>query len=442
MNGIKKNKTNSQEEVCVSSSDGGEKICVRGGGVTKIETRKQVEKDQDKEKNIFIGTLNLFAAPYRGMKEGYEKKYTQAKKLFVLDLFLLAVIGFLVGLDIYLVASRPDDTFLGRLFGTKKITEPTNQETEITSEVPVSDILVRVKINGQEKIVIIPGEDLEYTVSFKNNSAKSLYDVALKINLEGAPLDFSQLAVSGGTLRDRSVVWTKNQVADFSELSPGDEGELKFKISTVKTAEPALALKFGNILKSWPEISYKKQSHFGASVHWTGEAREDKFSSDLTVRSVARYYTPEGDQLGRGPLPPAVGRETKYWIFWSVENNLSDLSDVSVSAVLPSNVSWAENISVSLGELTYNQARRTVTWKIGEVGRYNGEDWPTLGVAFEIALTPGLSQAGSEAVLLEETKVFGEDKFTGQFIERKFVGPTTNLLYDNLAKDKSKVMAR
>jgi len=431
-----------EEEVCVSSPDGEETICVRGGGITKVEAHEAASEGNERKENIFIGTLNLFAAPYRGFKEGYEKRYAEAKKLFIVDLILLGVIGFLIGLDIYLVASRPGDTFFGRLFGPETKTETTAGEQEVTSEVTVSDVLVQIKINGQEKILVTPGENLEYTVSFKNNGGKSVYDVALKINLEGAPLDFEKLIVDNGAVRDRSIVWTKDQVPQFAELLSGANGELKFKIETAKIADPALALKFGSILKSWPEISYKKQSNFGTSAHWTGKTREDKFNSDLAVRAVARYYTSEGDQLGRGPLPPAVGKETKYWIFWSIENNLNDLSNVSVSALLPPNVFWTENISVSLGEITYNSARRMVTWKIGEVDRYTGEDWPTQGVAFELALTPNLEQQGKEAMLLEQAKVFGDDKFTGQFIERPLSNLTTNLAYDSLAKDKSKVVAK
>jgi len=435
-------KNEKKEEVCVTSPDGKETICVRGGGITKVEAREAAPAENEKKENIFIGTLNLFAAPYRGLKEGYEKRYTEAKKLFIVDLILLGVIGFLIGLDIYLVTSRPGDTFFGRLFGPETKTETTAGEQEITSEVTVSDVLVQIKINGQEKILVTPGENLEYIVSFKNNGEKSVYDVALKINLEGALLDFEKLVVDNGVVRDRAVVWTKDQVPQFAELLPGANGELKFKIETAKIADPALALKFGSILKSWPEISYKKQSNFGTSIHWTGKTREEKFNSDLAVRAVARYYTSEGDQLGRGPLPPAVGKETKYWVFWSLENNLNDLSGVSASALLPLNVSWTENISVSLGDLTYNPARRAVTWKIGEVGRYTGEDWPTQGVAFELALVPNLEQQGKEAMLLEQAKVFGDDKFTGQFIERPLSNLTTNLVYDILAKDKSKVVAK
>lgn len=441
MNKMKKEQEKANE-VCFTSPDGKETVCVPGGGITKVEAREPVEAETKKKENIFIGTINLFAAPVRGLKQGYEKRYSWAKKLFIVDLLLLVIIGLLIGLDIYLATSRPAETFIGRLFGFESTNGTAKNESPVLSETNESQVVIKFLINGQEKILVTPGEDLEYAVSFVNNGSKSVYDLALKINLEGALLNFEKLSLGKGVLRDRAIVWTKDQLPEFSELKPGTEGEAKFKISTAAVADPALAAKFGSTLKSWPEVTYKKESNFGASVHWAGEPREDKFNSDLTARSLARYYTSEGDQLGRGPLPPVVGETTKYWIFWSIENSLNDLADVSVSAVLPPNVSWTENKSVSLGELDYNPARRVVTWKVGELKGYLGEEWPAQGVAFEVALTPNLEQEGGEALLLNQIKIFGDDKFTGNFLERNLPGLTTNLIYDNLAKDKAKVISK
>ncbi len=423
-----------EEMVCVSSSDGKETICSPGGAVKKIEARDlaEVSKVSEKKNNLFIGTLNFFAAPYRGLQESYEKKYSGARKLFILDLVLLGVLGVLLGFNIYLFFSRTADFNFGPF-----------PSGEVGGGVPLpekaSKFLTQIKINDQEELAVSPGEDLEYTIFYQNSGSKSLYDVSLKVNLEGAIFDFNNFNAGEGSSRDTAVVWTKDEVADFSELPPGKSGELKFKIGTVKTALPARVLKFGSLLKSWVETSYKFEKNLGESMRFVGKTREDKVNSDLAVQSLARYYTAEGDQLGRGPLPPIVGRTTKYWIFLSVENNLNDLSGVSVSADLPPNVVWTENVSVAQGELFYNSAGRRVTWKVGEVSRYTGEDWPKQGVAFEVSLVPTAEQVGSEAFLLRQIKIFGSDKFTDEFLEGTSPNLTTNLIYDALAAGKGKV---
>lgn len=424
-----------EEMVCVASSDKKEVVCAPAGEVVKVEAKEVLAETETKRSNVWIGTINFFAAPYQSLKGSYENRYGQARKLFIIDLILLAVVGILLGLNIYLFGSRLiSDNNYSAWF---KPVQNTNGEVFDAS---ASDFLAQIKINGQESLVITPGEDLEYEISYLNRSKKDIYDVALKVDLLGALLDFNRVSLDKGVARGAAVVWTKDQIPEFAKLTSGAKGVLKFKIGTSGVAEPARASQFGGFLKSWTEISYKSGNDFGPSSNFRSAAREDKFSSDLTLAALARYYTAEGDQLGAGSLPPAAGRTTKYWIFWSVANNLNDVTDVSVSAVLPSNVSWSGNKSVSLGELNYNSARRAVTWKVGEVGRYAGEDLPKRGAAFELVLTPTPDQVGTEPALLSQVKIFGEDKFTDQFLEKREDDLTTNLIYDSLAGGKSKVV--
>lgn len=423
-----------EEMVCVSSPDKEEVVCSSDGSVKKIEAHLSKEAEK-KRNNVLIGTLNFFAAPYQALKENYEKKYSAAKKLFILDLILLLLVGVLVGLNFYLFFSRATYDFSFLKF---KSGEMISGNSETFKE--KSSFLTKIKINGQENLIVNPGEDLEYTLSYHNDSEQNIFDVAIRLNLEGAILDFEHLDLGKGVRRGGAIIWTKDQIPEFAELSAGANGELKFKIGTSAVAEPAKVLKFGSILKSWVDFSYKLKSGFGESISVTGEVLENKINSDLAVRALARYFSPEGDQLGRGPLPPKVGEETKYWIFLSAENNLNDISDVSVTAHLPRGVEWTGNISVSLGNLSYDSLRRTITWEIGELTRFTGEEWPRQGVAFEVVLRPSITQISQPAALLDQIKIFGNDKLTKQFIERTSTILTTDLIYDSLAQGKDKVI--
>lgn len=422
-----------EEMVCVESSDKKEMVCAKGGGIVRVEAKEPLVETEKKKANLWIGTINFFAAPYQGLMENYEKKYGRARKLLIVDLILLGVIGLLFGFNIYLFFSRANGTF--SWFNFPDIT----LRRGVSGPIAESLLKTEMKINGEAQVIINPGEDLEYTILYQNGGAGDLYNVAIKINLEGAPIDLDQFSSEEGLLRGGAVVWAKDQILDFAKLPSGAKGELKFKVSTNQVAEPARVLNFGNFLKSWLEISYKLESDFGEVKKFQSVVREDKLNSDLVLGSVARYYTEEGDQLGFGPLPPKVGEQTTYWIFWSISNNLNDLSDVSASAILPANVSWTGKMSVTLGELTYNSARRQINWRAGDVSRYTGEEWPKLGVAFEVALMPITEQLGSEPTLLEQIKIFGEDKFTGKFLEREGISPTTNLIYDSIAGNKGRV---
>jgi hypothetical protein len=439
MKNIKKKKekitaSSPEEMVCVESPDKKEVVCAKGGEVMSVEAKEPLAQTEKNKGNLWIGTVNFFAAPYQGLKENYEKKYGQAKKLFIVDLILLGVIGLLFGFNTYLFLTRTTGGL--SWFNFPDITGGGG----VSGPVAESILKIEMKINGQSSPTIInPGEDLEYVIHYNNSGGKDIYDVAIKVDLEGAPVDLAQFSLEQGTLRGGAVVWTKDQIPDFLKLPPGKSGELKFTVSTSPAVESARALNFGSLLKSHLEISYKPESGFGESLNFKSAVREDKFNSDLVLGSSARYYTAEGDQLGMGPLPPKAGEKTSYWIFWNINNNLNDLENVSVSALLPANVSWTGRMSVTLGELTYNSARHQINWKVGEVGRYIGEDWPKQGVAFELVLTPTAEQVGSEPALLNQVKIFGEDKFTGEFLEREGPTPSTNLAYDSLAEGKGKV---
>jgi len=432
----KKEKLNAlpEEMICVESPDKEEVVCTKGGEVMSVEAKEPPAETGKKGANLWIGTINFFVTPYQGLKGSYEKKYGQAKKLFIVDLILLGIVGLLFGFNVYLFLTRTTGGLSWSNF--PEIVAPGGVSAPATESL----LKTEMEINGEAQAILNPGEDLEYVVSYHNGGSKNLYDVVIKVDLEGAPIDLNQFSLGQGVLRGGAVVWTKEQIPEFAKLLPGKNGELRFKVSTSQTVESARAMNFGSLLKSWLEISYKLENDFGETHNFKSAVREDKFNSDLVLGSSARYYTAEGDQLGLGPLPPRVGEQTKYWVFWSINNNLNDLDNVSVSAILPPNISWTGKMSVALGQLNYNSARHQINWKVGEISHYTGEDWPKLGVAFELALTPTAEQTGSEPALLGQIKVFGEDKFTSEFLEREGAVPTTNLIYDSLVEGKSKVV--
>ena len=69
----------------------------------------------------------------------------------------------------------------------------------------------------------------------------------------------------------------------------------------------------------------------------------------LNVRSAGYYYSPQGDQLGIGPLPPMVDIQTNYWIFWQIGNFNSDLENFTLTAQLPENIVWTGKKSLLAG---------------------------------------------------------------------------------------------
>lgn len=648
---IKKQKKSEQasvapkEMVCVSSPDKEEMVCAQSGEVVSIKA-KEPEKEADRKGNVFIGTLNFFVAPYRGLKEGYEKRYPRAQKLFILDLILLGVIGLLVGFNIYLFINRaipyegaelnieipekitsggdavfgvkyansgksalgvskisfefpehfvlkevfpsaPFDfktnTFdvgniepggngqieitgqvIGQVGSVQKISAHLNYFSEksgqqrketvsrnfsigdsvldlifnlpqnivndqdfdfeieysnnsknnfdnlilipfwptefkliesepalregrwlfgvgqmqkgkirikgkISSQEPAKEFKVQawlkvdgdeyfqveekksaltiqpkiftdLKINGKENIVITPGENLKYSISYQNRGEYNLHDVELKINLKSTIFDFGTL-VTGGRLLGEEIVWNKDSLSKLALLRPGDGNEIEFQIKTKEQADPSKILEYGNTARVVLEISFKFEEDLSKIISIDGEKLESKINSDLGLETFGRYFSSEGDQLGRGPIPPRVGETTKYWIFWHVKNYINDVQNVLITAHLPSNVEWTGKTSVIFGDgLFYDHSKREISWRIAEVPHWSIDSLQNFGASFEVALTPEEEQLGKEAELLFDIKIIGKDVITNNFLEKEVDKVTTNLIYDAKATGKEKVI--
>ncbi len=155
-------------------------------------------------------------------------------------------------------------------------------------------------------------------------------------------------------------------------------------------------------------------------------------STDIKLQSLARYYTAEGEQLGIGPLPPTVGVITKYWIFISLAGFTHDLENTLVSAKLPDNISLTGKSSVTLGDsMSYDINSKEIKWSLGNL--FTTDKQQTIGLAFEVELTPSESQMGSVAQLLTDIKVSALDSITQKNIINTNPVITTNLISDKIA---------
>ena len=135
--------------------------------------------------------------------------------------------------------------------------------------------------------------------------------------------------------------------------------------------------------------------------------------TSLTLEGQVRYYTSEGDQVGRGPLPPTVGKETSYWVIASIKNGGNTLRSPTFTATLLPHTSMGPLVSATEGETPiYSPTTRTVTWK--------GRSLPpnaVVDIAFEVMLTPTPGMIGTSPPLIEILRATGIDEATGKSLE-------------------------
>lgn len=174
---------------------------------------------------------------------------------------------------------------------------------------------------------------------------------------------------------------------------------------------------------------------------------DDEFNSEpepkglkeilLEVSSAGYYYSPQGDQLGIGPLPPIVNRQTNYWIFWQIEKFNQDLKDFTLTAQLPENIIWTGRKTLLAGNLKFGQETQRVVWAIDHINQKSGP----YRVGFEISLIPSQDDLGKVLNLLTSIQYQAADKSGQQIIKNSLNNITTNLTDDQLASGQGKVVS-
>lgn len=285
------------------------------------------------------------------------------------------------------------------------------------------------------------GELIEYNINYNNQEDYSLNDVIISVPVNTTVFNIRSLQAGSGEYKDGIITWDKNKIADLAELESGNQGNLSFKIRLNSSINYRTVFVSKSEAVLFVQTNYKIISDdLESEVKLKGSTAVIKINSDLGATAFGRYYTAEGDQLGRGPLPPVAGRTTKYWIFLHALNNLNNVSNIKVSAKLPGNVEYTGRGSVANGEsLTYNADTRTVSWQVGTINSFRSGGENSIGAAFELAFSPSIEQVGQEPVILSNIVITGIDASTGVSLQGYANAVTTNLHSDKIAGGKGKV---
>jgi hypothetical protein len=152
-----------------------------------------------------------------------------------------------------------------------------------------------------------------------------------------------------------------------------------------------------------------------------------RLSSELSGQALAYYHSPQGDQLGSGPVPPLVSIPTNYWIFFRASGD-GDFRDLVFSGQLSPGVELTGNRSLVAGSFTYNAARRQVVWTVPEVKA--GDDYYRIG--FEIQFIPQEDHLGKTPSLVNNIQYYATDSLSGKEKQGRLKNISTDLLDDKL----------
>lgn len=287
-----------------------------------------------------------------------------------------------------------------------------NDET-VDTQIIASPLLISQTVNEQQQLNVEAGQYLQFRITYKNTGNIGLRDVIVTEKLDSPVLDYASLDMKGGSFdaASKSIIWKASDIVAFKNLNPGQQGEIAFSIH-VKGDIPLDGYQKKNfIIVSLAKIdSPDVPTPISANKIISSNEMDIKLNSKMIL--VTKGYYDDTTIPNSGPIPPRVGQETTYTIHWKAMNVSNDISNVKVSASLPTNATMTGKIFPDDARLNYNERSNSIVWDIGKMDAGTGILNSPLEVAFQVRIKPTLEQIGKEVGLLGVSTLSATDLFT------------------------------
>lgn len=296
-----------------------------------------------------------------------------------------------------------------------------------------SPLSLEIVANNKPEYIAGPGEKLDYTITYRNNTDVTFRDIAIKANLLGEMYDFFNVNTDGffNSLTN-SVIWNASAIPSFRSLAPGESGTVHISIA-LKNDYPIKRLSDKNFkAKASVQIeSPTVPANVAAEKTVSFADVETKIKGRAVVDAKAFFRDAASGILNKGPLPPKVGLPTNYTIHWILTNFSTDLENAEIRGFLQQGVTFTGMTKSNIAAVpTYNERTQEVVWKVGNVIATKGVIGQPAEAIFQIAVTPSALQAGQFMPLVSQTELRAKDSFTGLDIFSAAPPLTSYLLYD------------
>lgn len=307
--------------------------------------------------------------------------------------------------------------------------------SEQTAGISVSQspLSVSVKVNNADNYIAHAGDELNYVITYKNNSNTTFNNANLKISLSGDMFDFQMLKTDaffnsiGNTL-----TWMTSNAPALAQLSPGETGTLNFGIRLKKDFPIRLISDKNYALTLNSEISSPTvPSGVNASKTVSSSSFQTKVSGALKIKAKALWRDAASGFVNSGSYPPRVNQPTQYTVHWLLSNYATDISGAQVSAFLQSGARWTGKVSSSIdSKPEYDSASGKITWNIGDIMANKGVISDPIEAVFQVEVTPAVNQIGQYITFLGNTSIQWHDNFTDAQLSDSYVSLNTLLVDD------------
>ncbi|MDP3880583.1 MAG: hypothetical protein Q8Q32_00150 [bacterium] len=305
-----------------------------------------------------------------------------------------------------------------------------------------SPLSLQISINERDNYVVSSGDELDYSIIYRNNTSVGLRDVIVKAVLNGEMFDFASIDTEGGAFNSgtNTITWNAAQISDLATIAPGQSGQISFSINT-KDEFPITRISDKNfVLKVDANIESETVPEGVASKRTVGsDSIENKIAGQLNFYGRSYFNETDADIENEGVHPPIVGQTTEYTIHWILENTSTDMENIAISAFLGPNVIFTGESRSSTGiSPSYNSRTSEMTWEIQRISATTGIISDPVEAIFQLEFTPGIDQVNSVPVLVKRSEILAKDVFTGNVIEYS-INEIKTAVSDPGADDDSRV---
>lgn len=319
-------------------------------------------------------------------------------------------------------AVGPDNAFFGFTvavsseFGGREYAVNTQTASVAIASSPLSLVL---SLNGIADYVATIGENVRYTLAFRNNSDTTFKDITLKATLSGVLFDIASVG-SEAFLNSvtNTLTWSRANTPLLASLEPGQEGAVTFSVR-LKPTFPVRRLGDKNFTVALKAQIESPTVPAGTAVSRTISVAdiENKVAGILSVDAQAFFRDAAAGIVNTGPYPPRVNQPTQYTIHWILRNTAADVSAVKVSAFLQSGARWT-GVTKSSTETApvYDANTGLVTWDIPTILANQGviDENRLVEAVFQVEATPPVTELGRDLQILSETTARARDDFSGR----------------------------
>lgn len=288
-----------------------------------------------------------------------------------------------------------------------------------------------IVLNGENKkeYIFESGQQIRTDLTWVNNLAQNVTDAEIELHISGDSIDEGTVSVQQGFYNSvtNTARWTKNTRGELASLNPSESGTVTLTFGT-KNISAFPSLKNQEIILN-VTVRGKRTSDTNVPEEIVSTiTKKIKIASNLSLVGQALHFS--GPFSNSGLMPPKAEQETTYTILWTVTNSANHISGAKVVGTLPQYVRFVGTVSPNNESVTFNASTRVVTWNVGEVPQGVGNTVSPREVAFQIGLTPSLSQVGEAPVLVHTGSVRGFDQFTETSLVQSINDLTTKLQTD------------